>query len=384
MVRSNNKVVFWGIPNESRQVVFLYNKFMSHRRLGEKYRIRKDGFVGHEKMASTLDDITAEVARNPRSYDCDVLEEMLKELGIRYDVKLFSDPRRVKEYMSKVFINQTIPNELFDWIDVGNAELCNFAWTYLMSSDIADGCFVNLQSIFLGGSEGIGLRKKISRSIKSHIDLVSQHTINTKNNQGKRDFIVSYFDLLSEFELSNKAGYEPISLFDINLEFESSRREDDLDGHSEIVNSKITLLHDLQRKWEAVRNDIKMNDWLVKNEGMAKWAYEYIEKIFLLGERPDWLDISANDEGEREGKYAVAVKMIYWLLGLEQKIILLESIRKSGTQQKYRIKNAGKKSSTFMLDEKYKEMLKHISSRQGKSQTEIVEALIEKAYEGLH
>ena len=42
-----------------------------------------------------------------------------------------------------------------------------------------------------------------------------------------------------------------------------------------------------------------MEDWLIKNEGMAEWAWNYTFKTYLAFTAPAWLDLSGVNKNDK-------------------------------------------------------------------------------------
>lgn len=372
---SSDKVTYWKIPDESRQVMFLYNRFMSDRWLDDEYGERRGEIVPYKRMVSVLDSIITEIANNSSSRESKFFEGTLKDLRVGFDPDLLFNPADVKKLMIKLFNEEAIPDSYFDWLDVSNSELCNFAWAFLMASDVHHGYFKVMQSISLDEHDLRRVRGRKSGIIERHLERVSQYATNTTNNQGKKDFVICYFDLLGSVELEG------------NIEGFYLRRRRDIEkssiGGRDLLKKKEMLLTDLRDAWGRTKNDTKMSDWLAKNKELSSWAYKYVEKNLLAGVQPVWLDLSADNEREREGKYALAVKTLYNLLGEDQKFIMRSQLTKSGSQQKYRLNTEKRKPSSIPLTEEHKQMLKDLAGRRNCKMYQVVEALIEDAYKNI-
>lgn len=377
---SSDKVTYWKIPDESRQVMFLYNRFMSDRWLDDEYGERRGEIVHYKRMVSVLDSIIIEIANKQNSRESKFFEGELKDLRVGFDPDLLCNPADVKKLMIKLFNEEAIPDSYFDWLDVSNSELCNFAWAFLMASDVHHGCFNVMQSISLDDHDLRRVRGRKSGIIEKHLERVSQYATNTTNNQGKKDFVICYFDLLGSVELEGSGG-----IFDV-MSVSSDRWngiEKSSIGDRGLLKKKEMLLTDLRDAWGSTKNDTKMSDWLSKNKELSSWAYNYVEKNLLAGGQPVWLDLSADNEKEREGKYALAVKTLYNLLGEDQKFIMRSQLTKSGSQQKYRLNTEKRKPSSIPLTEEHKQMLKDLAGRRNCKIYQVVEALIEDAYKNI-
>ncbi|MDO2950504.1 hypothetical protein M8828_19380, partial [Aeromonas simiae] len=114
----SDKVTYWKIPDESRQVMFLYNRFMSDRWLDDEYGERRGEIVPYKRMVSVLDSIITEIANNSSSRESKFFEDKLKDLRVGFDPDLLFNPADVKKLMIKLFNEEAIPDSYFDWLDV--------------------------------------------------------------------------------------------------------------------------------------------------------------------------------------------------------------------------------------------------------------------------
>ena len=378
MGRYSQKVSYWNANSESRQVLVLYNYFISNRQIRRELAVSESDFVGYDQMASFLDNVVAHVSQNKRSEASYLIDREMSDLNREFDCDLLDDPIEVKKCMLKIFTAKSIPEQSFDWLDVKNSELCSFAWSYLISSDIQNGQLKCTQKILFDGDSPVGTMDSQSRSIRKHIGNVCDLVTNTSNNQGKRDFVVCYFDLLRNYDSPVAEQTTSISYVDALLE--GLENSDGYDVCSNVLKWKSAILAQLHDEWNSTKNDTKMNDWLAKNEDMASWAYGYIEKSLFKGRKPVWLDLSSSSEKEKNEKCRMALATIYNLFDNNGKYVMRTSLTKSGAQQKYRLKTEKRKPSSIPLSERHKDMLKELASRENKKIYQIVEALIEEAY----
>lgn len=118
----------WHPKKEEREIVFLYHKFFNR---GDRLR-KGNAMPGIEDMASKLESFTYDVV-DRESCRQDLLDE-LKKLNKIVNYSECRDPELVKIMMQDVFREHCLSAERFDWIAQTNGRLCNFIWSFLLSS----------------------------------------------------------------------------------------------------------------------------------------------------------------------------------------------------------------------------------------------------------
>ena len=121
-----------------------------------------------------------------------------------------------------------------------------------------------------------------------------------------------------------------------------------------------------------------MADWLNKNDNMAGWAWTYTLKRFLNFDTPAWVDLS-NSKNEEKEKNALIT--LYDMLSVKDQTLLMASLSRSGAVQKHRINSNNRKSMSIPLSDEHKDMLKQIARDSNRKIYQVVEEMIDKAYQ---
>lgn len=141
----------------------------------------------------------------------------------------------------------------------------------------------------------------------------------------------------------------------------------------------------LNHRWRNVVADCKIINWLNKNEVLLDWAYDYIAKTFLNKKLPSWMQIADIEKNKATSKKREIIINFFDVLSPADQIIVWLKMRNAGTQQKHRIKsgldNSDRKKIQIPMRMEVKNKLKRLSERDDKCLYEVIEELIEGAYE---
>lgn len=141
----------------------------------------------------------------------------------------------------------------------------------------------------------------------------------------------------------------------------------------------------INKAWEEIAGDRRMIDWLNKNEVLWGWAYNYIIKQFINEQLLSWMKCSDIDRKKSLSKKKEVVINFFDVLSPADKVIVLLRMRNAGTQQKHRIKSglddSDRKKIQIPMRAEVKSKLEKLSVRDDKCLYEVIEGLIEDAYE---
>lgn len=145
------------------------------------------------------------------------------------------------------------------------------------------------------------------------------------------------------------------------------------------------ILSYLEYTWDKAYRDNRMLNWLDKNDVLCDWAYNYMVERFLTNRLPSWLCVSDMDANILHIKKKEALVNFFDVLSPEHKEIVLLKMKRSGAQQKNRMKsklaNSERKKIQLPISDEVKAKLNYLSSRDEKCLYEVIEVLIEDAYE---
>lgn len=335
----------WNVKNEERQINFIFDFFMKDRDFRRNYRQENGATTEITRMAIIIDQIIEVITIEGKSYEIKYLVDELNYRRINYEIDKTVEKKYVKDLMVQLFENQCISSSSFSWIDENDSRVCNFVYSYLMSSSLKENNLVCLQKIHLKTNSGIFNNIETADSKTRRIHNQLKLTYNQNNNADKIKYIKNFFDLL------------------------------DIDKKS-----MEKALEDLNEKWLHTQKDNSMLQWLINNESLISWAWNYTIANLLDNKTPSWAYITSSTEKELIENERIAIITLYDLLDAISKEVFISKIKSNGSQQKYRKKLSDRKPSNIPLTEKHKKMLKDLANKENKTQYEILEMLIENAY----
>ena len=185
----------------------------------------------------------------------------------------------------------------------------------------------------------------------------------------ERDFLGGIFDCFPN--LGRETRWECVCLF---IDWCTARQL-----------NKDVLLNSILSMWKEARKENSFIDWLNARKELHDWVYDYVSDKFLRGGRPSWMKVSDTDAKVILYKKKDAVITFFDMLSPVYKEIVFSKIKKAGAQQKYRVKSrletAERKKMQLLISEEVKLKLKKLSACDDKCLFEVVEGLIEDAYE---
>ncbi|MFQ2545257.1 hypothetical protein ACK3Z0_18340 [Aeromonas caviae] len=340
----------WFEKKDHRAMLFLYNRFIENAGF---YNDNSPRFMARETTSATPPKIISEltdfvgfvVDRKGERQD---LIDALTFFKINFNRDELNDPIKVKNLMLEVFYQSCLGDKDFAWISNSDDRLVNFIWaSILLINDevqFRDGVF---QSISIDKTEP---RSRLAdaftnESLYSSLCLVNHPT----SNRDKILNITLFFDLC---RLS--------------------------------LRKKTSLMNILKSRWGEIKNSSKIINWLSKNEGLWGWAWDYAFSRYLNCREPLWLELNSTESSEIEKSKKMALITFYDLLRLEHQLLVISELKKSGAQQKYRMKlqgeDAQRKMVQISMSVSTKEKLKKLAERENQKMNTIVETLINERY----
>ncbi len=334
--------VTWHPKKEEREITFLYHLFF----YDDNRRRREISVPNIEEQANRLElfisDVVADI--NERE-ERRLLAKELDNIGISPYQEEFEEENTVKKLMLDMFNEHCLGTKNFDWIDPDNERLCNFVWSYLRvaTKGRRDGILRCNQSLIIDDKNKLMVDVLPSLGLNESVYFDLKLPVHLTNSREKRECIIYFFDL---WMVSRQDKERQLQYF-VNV-------------------------------WGEIKNKSKMEDWLIKNEGVAEWAWNYTFKTYLAFTAPAWLDLSGVNKNDKAKQ---AMITLYDLLSIDHRTILMASIRKSGTVQKNRINSENRKSMSIPLSEERKEMLKRIAKDSNRRIYQVVEDMIDQEYQ---
>jgi len=242
----------------------------------------------------------------------------------------------LKEAMSE-YSRIRLEESSFSWIDTSNKRLCNWVWLIIKQGN-EYGCLGSWKnqtiSIALDG-------KDLSADFINEFSLPSISVLPKEQHES----IVSFFDM-------------------INLG----------------VKTKQAIMDTLRVNWSDV-NSFSFK-WLdANNKAQCEWAWEYINKSDRLNNlykhKISGLLLPNNHKQQRDMTIAM---FDAWPAIVDTKELFMRDMRKSWSQQKYRMKQTDKKSYSFLLKPETKAMLDEMAEKESMKQSEYLDLLIRSSY----
>ncbi|MGI3172695.1 hypothetical protein [Aeromonas veronii] len=341
----------WFEKKDHRAMLFLYNRFIENVGFyndddAPRFKVRETTSASSQKRISRLSDFIGFVV-DGKDERKDLIDA-LRFFDINYDRDKLNDPIKVKELMLEVFHQSCLGDNDFTWISNSDDRLVNFIW--------ASTLLINNEDQFRDGVfQSISIDKPEPRS--SFADEFASESL------------YSYL-CLDDHPTSNRDKISNITLF-----FDLCRFE---------LREKTRLMSFFKSRWGEIKNSSKIINWLSKNEGLWGWAWDYSFSRYLNSKAPIWLELNETESSEIEKSKKMALITFYDLLRLEHQLLVIAELKKSGAQQKYRMKLQGEDASRKMvqisMSVSTKDKLKKLADRENQKMNAIVEMLINERY----
>lgn len=340
----------WLEKNDHRAMFFLYNRFIENAGFyndnSSRIRTRETVSSSPKKIISALTDFVDFVV-DDRDEREDLIDA-LRSFDINYDRDELNTSIKVKGLMLEVFYQSCLGDNDFDWISNSDDRLVNFIWASILlisnEDQFRDGVF-----------QSISIDKTVPRS----------------------ELDDAYIDepLYSSLCLDIHPASNRDKILNITLFFDLCRFE---------LREKTSLMNILKSRWSGIKNSSKVINWLSKNEGLWGWAWDYAFSRYLNSKEPLWLELNSTESYEIVKSKKMALITFNDLLRLEHQLLVISELKKSGAQQKYRMKlqgeDAPRKMVQISMSVSTKDKLKKLADRENQKMNHVVEMLINERY----
>ncbi|AWH88223.1 hypothetical protein [Limnobaculum parvum] len=257
----------------------------------------------------------------------------------------YPNPQTRQQFIQSMVLTCTgtlIPDIEFEWLK-NNEHACYWLWTYLRSAD--NGMLNNYYIT--------------DNTVTNELTDYEKLGLNTSpvNTQHRYNLIIDFFD----------SWYAPL-------------------------NYKTSLLKKLESEWEAINVKPKPFKWLdINDDEQCKWVWNYISeaqkpKLAYTLAYSDKMKIPTfylHPSNIDEIKLAIYVAVNLWRAHPDTKKLFFKDINKAFSQKKHRIKKADSKPFNTYLKIETKKRLNEIARRQDKKIVDIIDSLINQAYDTL-
>lgn len=146
------------------------------------------------------------------------------------------------------------------------------------------------------------------------------------------------------------------------------------------VNSKISLIQNKKREWEAIKTPEKEVNWLDKsNRIQLKWTWEYLNKFYK--------NINPFHPPQNNEELYIAVLASFDNLSYgiaSDKKLFMDRMKKTWSQKKFRDSGKAKKPYHIPLTKSTQAQLEQLADFKNLRKEQVIEELINKEYQATH
>ncbi|PTT44470.1 hypothetical protein DBR09_19135 [Aeromonas sp. HMWF016] len=135
-------------------------------------------------------------------------------------------------------------------------------------------------------------------------------------------------------------------------------------------------------RWKVVERDYKMIDWVSRNDDKVVWAWGYLERKYLEGNKPEWISLGGKSSADLKGIHSDALVLFYDLLQSDLiKESLMTNLSRACAKKRYLEKQEERKPSSYLLSTKAKKKLSALAEVDNKNLNNVIEDLINAEYD---
>lgn len=135
-------------------------------------------------------------------------------------------------------------------------------------------------------------------------------------------------------------------------------------------------------RWKIVERDYKMIDWVSRNDDKVVWAWGYLERKYLEGNKPEWISLGGKSSADLKGIHSDALVLFYDLLQNDViKESLMTNLSRACAKKRYLEKQEDRKPSSYLLSAKAKKRLAALAEIDNKKLNSVIEDLINAEYD---
>lgn len=135
-------------------------------------------------------------------------------------------------------------------------------------------------------------------------------------------------------------------------------------------------------RWKIVERDYKMIDWVSRNDDKVVWAWGYLERKYLEGNKPEWISLGGKSSADLKGIHSDALVLFYDLLQSDLiKESLMTNLSRACAKKRYLEKQEDRKPSSYLLSTKAKKRLSALADIDNKKINSVIEDLINAEYD---
>ncbi|MHA3083460.1 hypothetical protein ACX1NX_09875 [Acinetobacter sp. ANC 5383] len=223
--------------------------------------------------------------------------------------------------------------------------------------------------------------------LKSTVEtnIIENHHINFLDKNNKRQ--ITYFDRWIRNKIPGLVNTDLPDIFKSDLYIQSIMSFNSLfiEQNSNRINAKIQFLNSFKYDWDQLLLNKKDISWLDQNnEIQIEWAYEYIRKIksanFI---DPIVFNITNNsvDPTDLYTHVIIEIDALSLNNNPEKKQLLLDKMRRSWSQKKFRDEGKTKKPYHLPLTKEAHKQLEFLSQILNKPISQVLESMIRDKYQ---
>ncbi|HHQ4756817.1 TPA: hypothetical protein ACSP2Z_001620 [Aeromonas hydrophila] len=135
-------------------------------------------------------------------------------------------------------------------------------------------------------------------------------------------------------------------------------------------------------RWKIVERDYKMIDWVSRNDDKVVWAWGYLERKYLEGNKPEWISLGGKSSVDLTGIHSDALVLFYDLLQSDLiKESLMTNLSRACAKKRFLEKQEDRKPSSYLLSTKVKKRLSALAEIDNKKLNVFIEDLINAEYD---
>ncbi|MFQ2222001.1 hypothetical protein ACK32A_04180 [Aeromonas enteropelogenes] len=135
-------------------------------------------------------------------------------------------------------------------------------------------------------------------------------------------------------------------------------------------------------RWRIVERDYKMIDWVSRNDDKVVWAWGYLERKYLKGNKPEWISLGGKSSVDLKGIHSDALVLFYDLLQNDLiKESLMTNLSRACAKKRFLEKQEDRTPSSYLLSTKVKQRLSALAEIDNKKLNKVIEDLINAEYD---
>lgn len=312
-----------------REAFFLYNALIVNEFVFPFTKCRDAIRISLDEMRIELDMLASNIARDTRGRRI-LFRELMHSQCIEFDEVELNTPSRIRKFMLAFYKKVVIDGKMLSLL--------------LKDKRARRYTFASIRASIKSNEQ------------PSHNEIFGGSFFNDVRNgsfQDELDSRLSKADLTKYIERCADIGVFPKTTFSAHL-----------------------------ARWKIVERDYKMIDWVSRNDDKVVWAWGYLERKYLEGNKPEWISLGGKSSVDLKGIHSDALILFYDLLQSDLiKESLMTNLSRACAKKRFLEKQEDRKPSSYLLSTKVKQRLSALAEIDNKKLNKVVEDLINTEYD---